>query len=243
MGTVLKLRWNVPAVIRALRRDATGLALIEFAYGLPVLLAIGLGGVEIANLAVTRMRLSQIGMIVADNASRIGSTNGLSLKKIYEADVNDTFEAARIDGKTIDFANRGRVIVSSLQQNTAGGQWIAWQRCYGSKVWPSSYGVTGNGQTGTAFAGMGPAGAQIQAPASTAVIFVEIAYNYNAIVEPFAAGLQYFGLRVDNQVLTYRGAFIVRDPRQLGVSTDPSTTATEDYGLFQNTPAVTRNTC
>jgi hypothetical protein len=110
-------------------------------------------------------------------------------------------------------------------------------------VQPSSYGVAGNGQTGTAFAGMGPAGAEIQAPASNAVIFVEIAYNYNAIVEPFAAGLQYFGLRVDNQVLTYKGAFIVRDPRQLGVSTDPSTTATEDYGLFQNTPAVTRNTC
>ncbi len=229
-------------MLRALRRDSAGLALIEFAYGLPVLLGIGLGGIEIANLAVTRMRVSQLGMMIADNAARVGENNGLSLKKVYESDLNDTFEAARIQGAPIDFANRGRIIVSSLQQNTAGGQWIAWQRCYGNKSWPSSYGVAGTGQTGTSFAGMGPAGQQISAPASNAVMFVEVAYDYDAIVEPFAQGLQYFGLRVDNQVLSYKAAFIVRDPRQLGVSTATSSAA-EDYGLFQNTPAVTRRTC
>jgi hypothetical protein len=47
---------------------------------------------------------------------------------------------------------------------------------------------------------------------------------------------------LDNQVLTYRAAYVVRDPRQLGVST-ASSTAIEDYGLFQSTPAVTRQTC
>jgi Flp pilus assembly protein TadG len=236
-------RHGVKGLLRALRADTAGLALIEFAYGLPILLGIGLGGVEIANLAVTRMRVSQIGMMVADNAARVGENNGIALKKVYESDINDIFEAARIQGTPIDFANRGRVIVSSLQQNASGGQWIAWQRCYGAKSWNSSYGVAGNGKTGTSFAGMGPAGAQIQAPPSNAVAFVEIAYDYDAIVEPFAQGLQYFGLRVDNQVLTYKAAFIVRDPRQLGTSTVAATTATEDFGLFQNTPAVTRRTC
>ncbi|UVO53219.1 TadE/TadG family type IV pilus assembly protein [Sphingomonas sp. SUN039] len=230
-------------LMRALRRDASGLALIEFAYGLPVLLGIGLGGVEIANLAVTRMRVSQIGMMVADNAARVGENNGLALKKVYEGDINDTFEAARIQGAPIDMQNRGRIIVSSLQQNSAGGQWIAWQRCWGNKSWNSSYGTAGNGKTGTSFTGMGLAGQQVQAPASNAVIFVEVAYDYDAIVEPFAQGLQYFGLRVDNQVITYKGAFIVRDPRQLGVSTVAATTSAEDFGLFQNTPAVTRRTC
>ena len=238
-----KPRRNLRAVLRALRRDTAGLALIEFAYGLPVLLGIGLGGVEIANLAVTRMRVSQIGMMVADNAARVGENNGLSLKRVFESDMLDTFEAARIQGVPIDFVNRGRIIVSSLQQNSDGGQWIAWQRCYGNKTWASSYGVAGNGKTGTAFTGMGPAGQQVQAPASTGVMFVEIAYDYDAIVEPFAQGLQYFGMRVDNQVLTYKGTFVVRDPRQLGVSTVASTTAAEDFGLFQNTPAVTRRTC
>ena len=236
-------RRSLSAVFGALRADTAGLALIEFAYGLPLLLGIGLGGVEIANLAVTRMRVSQIGMMVADNAARVGENNGLSLKKIYESDMLDTFEAARLQGLPIDFVNRGRIIVSSLQQNSAGGQWIAWQRCYGNKSWPSSYGIAGNGKTGTAFLGMGPAGQQITAPPSNAVLFVEIAYDYQAIVEPFAAGLQYFGLRVDNQVLTYKSAFIVRNPRQLGVSTDPATTTTNDFGLLQNTPAVLRRVC
>jgi Flp pilus assembly protein TadG len=234
---------GLPALLRALRHNASGLALIEFAYGLPLLLGIGLGGMEIANLAVTRMRVSQIGMMVADNAARVGESNGLALKKVYESDINDIFEAARIQGTPINLQNRGRIIVSTLQQNAAGGQWIAWQRCWGSKTWPSSYGVAGNGKTGTSFAGMGPAGQQITAPSSNAVIFVEVAYDYDALVEPFAQGLQYFGLRVDNQVLTYRAAFIVRDPRQLGTSTVAATTAAEDFGLFQNTPAVTRRTC
>ncbi len=243
MRCLSKPRRSLFSTLHALRTQTAGLALIEFAYGLPVLLALGFGGIEIANLSVTRMRVSQIGMMVADNAARVGTSNGLALKRVFESDINDTFEAARIQGQPIDFATRGRIIVSSLQQNTAGGQWIAWQRCYGSKTWPSSYGVAGNGKTGTGFTGMGPVGTQVQAPASNAVMFVEIAYDYQAIVQPFAQGLQYFGLNVNNQIITYKAAFIVRDPRQLGVSTDAATTATEDFGLLQNTPAVTRRTC
>jgi hypothetical protein len=231
------------STLRTLSHDTAGLALIEFAYGLPVLLGIGLGGVEVANLAVTRLRVSQLGMMVADNMARVGTSNGLALKKVYESDVADVFEAARIQGATFDFANRGRVIISTLQQNTAGGQWIAWQRCYGSKTWPSSYGVAGDGKTGTSFAGMGPTASKITATPSNAVIFVEIAYDYQAIVQPFAQGLQYFGLNVNNQTVTYKSAYIVRDPRQLGTSTVSATTATEDFGLFQNAPAVTRKVC
>jgi Flp pilus assembly protein TadG len=229
-------------LLKAVLRDTSGVQMIEFAYALPVVLGIGLGGVEISNLTVTRMRISQIGAMVADNAGRVGENNGIALKKVYESDVNDIFEAARIQGAPIDLQNRGRIIVSSLQQNSSGGQWIAWQRCYGAKSWNSSYGVAGNGKTGTSFAGMGPSGQQIQAAPSTAVMFVEIAYDYDAMVEPFAQGLQYFGLRVDNQVLTYKQAFIVRDPRELGNSTLTTTTAL-DAGLYQNTPAVTRRTC
>lgn len=233
---------SVRSLLRALRRDTTGLALIEFAYGLPVLLCLGLSGVEIANLSITRMRISQIGMAVADNAARVGATNGLALKKVYESDIYDIFEGARVQGTPITFKERGRVIVSSLQQNTSGAQWIAWQRCYGNKVYASTFGNAGDGRTTTTFAGMGPSGNKIAAPAGTAVMFVEVAYDYKAIVEPFAKGLQYFGLNVDNQVLTYRAAYVVRDPRQLGTSTATTTTA-EDYGLFQNSPALTRLTC
>jgi Flp pilus assembly protein TadG len=242
-NAVISKRRGLKGLLKALLKDRRGLQLIEFAYGAPVLLGIGLGGVEISNLTVARMRISQLGAMVSDNAARVGENNGIALKKVYESDMNDIFEAVRIQGTPIDFANKGRVIISSLQQNAAGGQWIAWQRCYGAKAWPSSYGVSGNGRTGTTFVGMGPAGAQIQAPPSNAVMFVEIAYDYDSIVEPFAQGLQYFGLRVDNQVLTYKQAFIVRDPRELGDSTIATRTNALDYGLYQNTPTVTRRDC
>lgn len=234
---------RLQTILRRLRRDQRGLAFIEFAYSLPLVLVIGLGGLEVANLAVTRMRVSQIGMAVADNAARAGLTSGLALQKMYESDVADVFEAARIQGTTINFKERGRVILSSLQPNKSNGQWIAWQRCYGDKVFVSTYGTAGQGKTGTAFLGMGPATSRVTAPPSNAVMFVEVAYDYRAIIEPFARGLQYFGLNVDNQVITYRGAFIVREPRELGDSDDAATTSTEDFGLFQNSPAVTRRTC
>lgn len=237
-------RDSVRTLFRKLFRDTSGLALIEFAYGLPLLLGIGLGGMEIANLAVTRMRVSQIALMVADNASRVGESNGMSLKKVYESDMNQIFEAARIQGQPIDLANRGRVILSTVQQNKDGGQWISWQRCWGNKAWPSSYGTAGNGKSGTAFTGMGkPSKKKGKAPAGNALMFVEVAYDYDALVEPFAQGLQYFGLRVDNQVITYTAAFMVRDPRQLGNSDDPDTKDDEDFGLFQNTPPVERKKC
>jgi hypothetical protein len=234
---------RVRSLLKSLRRDQSGVAFIEFAYSLPVVLGIGLGGIEVANLAVTRMRISQIGMAVADNAARAGSGSGMALQRMYESDVADVFEAARIQGVPIDFKTRGRVVLSSLQLNALGGQWIAWQRCYGSKGFSSSYGLAGQGKSNITFLGMGPTSSRVTAPIGNAVMFVEIAYDYKAIVEPFARGLQYFGLNVDNQVITYRGAFVVREPRELGDSTDPATTSTEDYGLFQNSPALTRQTC
>ena len=230
-------------VVTALARDTQGLALIELAYGLPILLGVGFGGMEIANLAVTRMRVSQIAMGIADNATRAGDAQGMALKKVFESDIYDTFEGARIQGSSIQFKERARVVLSSLQQNSAGGQWIAWQRCYGNKPGGSSFGVAGAGKSGTALTGMGPAGSEIQAPPSGAVMYVEVTYSYKALVEPFAKGLQYFGLNVDSQDIKYRAAYIVRDARQLGVSTIPNTTTAEDFGLFQNTPAVPRLTC
>ena len=125
---------RLATLLRTLRRDRAGLALIELAFGLPVLLALGFSGMETANMAVTRMRLSQLGMMAADNMARVGQDDGTSEKRLFESDINDVFEAVRIQGAPIDFVNRGRVIVSSLQQNALGGQWIAWQRCYGAKT-------------------------------------------------------------------------------------------------------------
>jgi Flp pilus assembly protein TadG len=238
----------------SIRRDRSGMALVEFAMAAPIFLALGMSAVEVANFSVVSMRVSQLGMNVADNISRAGVLSSGSTQQLLESHVEDTFEGARIQGSPIDFRGRGRVIVSSLQRNATNGQWIAWQRCYGQGNFTSSFGIAGTGRTVNTFTGMGPAGDQITAPGSgavpsaitsttsTGVIFVEIAYSYKPIIDPVASTMQYFGLRLDNQTIRYKQAFIVRNPRQMGDSANTAPSATEDYGLIQNSPAITRRT-
>ena len=109
----------------------------------------------------------------------------------------------------------------SLERNASGGQWIHWQRCTGGLAHPSSYGTEGTGATGTSFAGMGPAGHTITAAAGDAVMFVEVAYRYQAIspLSPF-----------DNRIITYTGSYNVRDTRDL-------------TQVYQKTPAAAVASC
>src|SRR3546814_718543 len=106
-----------------LGRDRSGLALTEFALAAPLVMTLGLYGLEAANMAMVQMRIGQISANLADTSSRIGETSPLSLKRIRESDINDAFEAVRIQGGRYDITTHGRVILSSLERNADGGQW------------------------------------------------------------------------------------------------------------------------
>ncbi|MFO6447367.1 TadE/TadG family type IV pilus assembly protein [Erythrobacter sp. NE805] len=201
---------------RRFGRDTSGLALVEFAFAAPLVLSMGMLGTDTALMVITHMQVSQVASQVADNASRIGEQDVLTARKVFESDVNDTFIGAEKLGENIRIFQQGRVIVSSLQRNSSGGQWIKWQRCRGAKVFNSSYGVEGAGATGTSFAGMGEPGRLITASAGTAVMFVEVAYDFDSITP-----LNLF----DNQVIRYTAAFNVRDNRDLN-------------SLYNSTPAA-----
>lgn len=164
-----------------LRNCRSGVAMTEFALSLPLLLGVGLGGIETANLAITQMRVSQLAIHIADNASRIGDTSSLQARKIYESDINDIFVGANLQGEGLDLFEHGRVIVSSQEVTDAGNQYIHWQRCKGKKTASSSYGEEGDGENG-GFAGMGPFGEEVIALDDDAVIFVEISYDYQPLV-------------------------------------------------------------
>lgn len=164
-------------------RDNRGVAMVEFAFIAPIILLMGVAGIEMANLAVTNLRVSQAAMHIGDNASRIGERDTLTTLRVFEGDINDILIGVRIQaGSSIDLYEHGRVIISSLERNSDGGQWIHWQRCMGKKVVASAYGTEGTGSTGTGFAGMGETGSELTAAPGQAVMYVEIEYDYQPLI-------------------------------------------------------------
>jgi hypothetical protein len=195
-------------LLSRLRRDKSGLALIEFAFSLPIFMGLGFYGVEVSNLAITQMKMSQVALNMADNASRIGTLNAtLGAKVITEEQINDVFQAAALQSGAAGLYQDGRTILSSLEVNASGGQTIMWQRCKGMEFEDSNYGGEGTGKTGTSFAGMGPAGDTIKASAGTAVMYVELHYTYHPL----------FGsMFMEEQELYQEAAYTVRDSREIG---------------------------
>lgn len=202
---------SIPKTFLSLHRSRHGLAMIEFAVTAPVMLLLGLGGVEMANYVMANLRVAQIAMAVADNAGRVRTS-------IDEADVTELMVGALKMGEPISFGTNGRIILSDLEQRTntsgSGGkgpvsgdnphgyrQWIRWQRCAGALARTSSYGLPLNGsggavtniddttnedhgatEFGSTIDGMGAAGNRISASGGTAVMVVEVAYTYKPIV-------------------------------------------------------------
>jgi hypothetical protein len=197
-----------------LRGCDSGLAMLEFALTLPVLTTLVLVGLETANLAMAHLRVSNIAMLASDNASRVRD-------QIDEADVIELLTGAKMTGDSISFRQHGRIILSSIEPNTAGsggtttGQWIRWQRCDGAKVTASNYGPQGTGQNSAALQQVGPAGSQISATTGTAIMLVEVVYDYQPLVSSTI-----FGART----IRYESAFNVRQRTNQVISNNNSVT-------------------
>lgn len=190
----------MPAFLHRLRHDDRGLAMIEFAFALPVLLILGLTGLECANLAMAHLRVSQVAMLVADNAARVRTS-------IDDADVNEIMTGADLSTDALNLKANGRIFLSDLEPNgktgSNAGNYIRWQRCWGSGNFTSSYGVTGNGANdATLRDGMGSGTNRVGPASGTAVMFVEVAYNYQPLVSDSIFG---------SKVIRYTSAFNVRE--------------------------------
>lgn len=205
-----------------LRRDRRGVAMLEFALSLPIVLAIGVYGVELCNLALLNMRVSQIALNLADNASRVGNyDSSLASQQLREVDINDIMQGVRKQGESINLATQGRITLSSLENiqqtyDTAPVQRIHWQRCLGMKSgtdYDSKYSTsTTAGTTATsankgtdAATGMGDdAASMVTAPPGSAVMYVEVNY----LTKPL------FGTWLTSATrIHYIASFIVRDRR------------------------------
>ncbi|GAA0448919.1 hypothetical protein GCM10009095_15760 [Sphingomonas molluscorum] len=192
---------HTPAAVAA---DVRGVALLEFALSLPLLLTVTLYGVETANLAIAKMRVNQIASTIADNAARVRDN-------IDERDVNELLLGANLLGGGIDFGARGRVVVSSVSPNglsgSQAGQWIRWQRCTGALNTPESqprYGREGTGKTTGSLKFIGSSTRSIAASSTTNLILAEVTYRYKPIVSETLFG---------PMVLRSETAFSVRERR------------------------------
>ncbi|KRA83266.1 TadE/TadG family type IV pilus assembly protein [Altererythrobacter sp. Root672] len=208
------------AFLGRLKGDEEGMAFIEFGFALPIFMALGFTGVEVAGLAIANMRVNQIAMTVADNLSRAKQSVPLGLPQLREVDINDALLGARIQGGgSLEILEKGRIVVSSLQRNASGLQTITWQRCKGKLNAPSSYGAQGATQpsSGTSgFQGMGAGSNRVQAEANSAIIFAEVSYDYKPVFGDWVLGK----IRLRREA-----AFYVRDDRDLTQIYNPSPTA------------------
>lgn len=205
--------------LRSLWRAKDAIMVTEFAYSLPVLMMLSFGSFELANLAITNTRVSQIAMTVADNLSRAKQSVNLALPQLREVDINDALLGSRIQGgSNLNILTKGRIIVSSLQQNASGKQRIFWQRCKGTLVKESNYGAEGATEgTTPGFTGMGAGANKIQAAPGSAIIFAEVTYSYEPLVGNWVFGA--FEIRRE-------AAFYVRDERDLTQVYNPAPAAT-----------------
>ena len=190
--------------LRHLLRHRSGVAMTEFALGAPFLLTAGLWGAEEANYALVNMKVSQLAVHLADNASRVGDTSTLQNRKVYEDDINEVVVGAQVQATKMGLYDNGRVIISSVEVNEASGkQYIHWQRCRGAKNVNSTYGLEG---ADLGSAGIGPAGQEVFAQPDDAVIFVEINYTYQPLVS---------GKFLGSLDISSIASFTVRDNRDL----------------------------
>jgi Flp pilus assembly protein TadG len=195
-----------------LRECRSGVSLVEFALALPVVMAAAVGGLECANVALAHLRISQIATTTADTAARV-------LTQMDETDVEEVFAGVDVMGDRINFSANGRVILSNVEAHDEGngksGAKISWQRCHGSLNVASNYGGPSNSNGNAALKdGIGPTGRKIMAGQDTAIMFVEVTYDYQPLF--------YDILNVGN--IRYEAAFNVRERTSFGITNTQSRT-------------------
>lgn len=204
MSAITALSFRVMTFAKRLRHNQSGLALVEFAYSLPLVMLLTLSGTELANYATVKMRVSQVALHVADNGARIGTGTLLSAKQISETQINDLLTGAGYQGGELNLYANGRVILSSVEPNdnsaTPSVYKVAWQRCRGAKNYSPQFGTTGVVSNN----GMGPSGRRVIPPPNGAVMLVEVSYTYQPL---FTSSL------VPNINIVELAAMTVRDNR------------------------------
>lgn len=113
--------------LRRLARDTRGLALIEFAYSLPVFFGFGLVGLEFTNVVLARQKTERIAATLAD----LVASNQVPPN---ERQIGDMFAAVPEIARPFAFGAEGNIVITAvvgIDDPAEDGvrNKIAWQRC------------------------------------------------------------------------------------------------------------------
>ena len=209
----------------SLRGCTSGVAMMEFAFALPVVLALGLMGLETANYAMAHLRVSNIAMLTADNAARVRDSDRRSRHRRavhrrqderrqhqFRAERPDHPDRPRADAApeptsgSAGSAATARSIIrnptANMRPRTAAGAAIT----NGTEIYNADR-ITPNTTNPSSppqrplITGMGSAQRRSRPQSGTAVMVVEVVYTYQPIIpNSFLAGRQ----------IRYESAFNVR---------------------------------
>ncbi len=200
-------------MIRALIQNNRAAASVELLLVTPPLLFLGWAGIELTHRITTQRAVSEIAQLVADNASRAGDSTALGQIPLRESDINDVLDGANLQGKSLDLEDKGRIILSSLEQDASGRQIIHWRRCVGKAAAGSEHSNISNAPTKDP-RGIQMRGKWVKAPPREALMVVEVYYDYEPIIEVEIAG---YG----KEQLAAQAVRLVRDNRDLsGIKSD-----------------------
>jgi Flp pilus assembly protein TadG len=125
----------------ALLRDTRGGVMIEFAFAMPVLVFLMLGGVEMGRYVMLHQKLDRTAMTVSDLVARVTS--------VSTDDLDTVFTAANLVMEPFALGAEGAVFISSVIEDPGtGNPVVAWQRKGGGTMSVTSdVGTQGGGAT------------------------------------------------------------------------------------------------
>lgn len=126
----------VTAAWRQLHADRRGGVMLEFAFAMPILVGLLMGGVEFARFALVNQKMERVTSFVGDFVARA--------EALDENDFDDYFAAADQIGRPFDLFDGGNIIVTSVTGEATGPE-VLWQQIgAGSVTEASLVGVPGD---------------------------------------------------------------------------------------------------
>lgn len=161
---------NIRDVLRRLRRQEDGVAAIEFALSLPILIGLSLTAFEVSSYAMLNIKLQHAATSMAQLATMDEELPAVVLDGMFSS-VNQIVAP-------YEFGDNGRAIVTGVGEPKPGdGPTVTWQRSgAGSLAASSSVGAPGGAAT---------VPEELPISATEALVAAEVIYDYKPILLGF----------------------------------------------------------